>query len=123
MKIGELSERTGASARSIRYYESLGLVRAERLSNGYREFPEASVQTVEMIKWLLELGFPTELIERVLPCTGESGPIEGDCSTLARRVAEIRDEMDAKAAKLTETSAALTHYLAAVGAASAPARV
>jgi DNA-binding transcriptional MerR regulator len=122
MKIGELSERTGASARSIRYYESLGLVRSERLPNGYREFSESSVATIEMIRWLLELGFPTELIERVLPCTGEAGPIEGDCSALARRVVEIRDEMDAKAARLSETSAALTRYLAAVGAASAPAR-
>lgn len=116
MKIGELSERTGASARSIRYYESLGLLRAERLSNGYREFSDASVKTVEMIKWLLDLGFPTELIDRVLPCTGEAGPVEGDCGAIARRVTEIRDEMDAKAARLAETSAALTRYLGAVDA-------
>jgi DNA-binding transcriptional MerR regulator len=112
MKIGELSERTGASARSIRYYEQLGLLTAVRLGNGYREFDDAAVQTVDTIKTLLDLGFPTELIQRVLPCTGDAGPVGQDCGVLIRRVAEIRDEMDAKAARLMDTRDALTRFLA-----------
>ncbi|GAA4159800.1 hypothetical protein GCM10022286_14810 [Gryllotalpicola daejeonensis] len=112
MRIGELSERTGASARSIRYYEQIGLLRSMRLGNGYREFDESAVKTVDTIKTLLELGFPTELIQRVLPCTGEAGPIGQDCGVLMQRVAEIRDEMDAKASRLIDTRDALTSFLA-----------
>jgi len=112
MRIGELSERTGASARSIRYYEQLGLLTARRLSNGYREFDDDAQRTVETIKTLLELGFPTELIERVLPCTGDAEPAAQDCGVLMQRVTEIRDEMDAKARRLVETRDALTRFLA-----------
>lgn len=111
MKIGELSERTGASARSIRYYEQTGLLESVRLDNGYRDFDDAAVTTVTTIKSLLDLGFPTELIERVLPCTGDAGPVAPDCGALMARVTEIRDEMDAKAARLLETRDALTHFL------------
>jgi DNA-binding transcriptional MerR regulator len=119
MRIGELSERTGASARSIRYYEQVGLLRSQRLSNGYREFDDDALRTVETIKTLLELGFPTELIERVLPCTGDAGPVGQDCGTLMTRVAEIRDDMDAKARRLAETRDALTGFLARAAAESA----
>jgi len=112
MRIGELSERTGASARSIRYYEQLGLLTSARLGNGYREFDDSAVATVDTIKALIDLGFPTELIQRVLPCTCDAGPAGQDCGVLMRRVAEIRDEMDAKAARLIETRDALTGFLA-----------
>jgi DNA-binding transcriptional MerR regulator len=111
MRIGELSERTGASARSIRYYEQVGLLRSSRLGNGYRDFGDDALRTVETIKTLLDLGFPTELIERVLPCTGDAGPIAQECGVLVQRVTEIRDEMDAKARRLAETRDALTRFL------------
>jgi DNA-binding transcriptional MerR regulator len=112
VKIGELSERTGASARSIRYYEQIGLLASTRESNGYREFDASAVATVATIKSLLDLGFPTELIARVLPCTGEAGTAGQDCSVLMTRVAQIRDEMDAKAQRLLETRDTLTRFLA-----------
>lgn len=116
MRIGELSERTGASARSIRYYEQTGLLESDRLTNGYREFKESAVSTVLTIRTLFELGFPSELVARVLPCTGDAGPAGQDCSVIMKRVAEIRDEMDAKARSLDETRDALTLFLAAQGA-------
>jgi DNA-binding transcriptional MerR regulator len=111
VKIGELSERTGASTRSIRYYEQLGLLTSARMHNGYREFEPSAVATVATIKSLLDLGFPTELIARVLPCTGEAGTAGQDCGVLMARVAEIRDEMDAKATRLLETRDTLTRFL------------
>ncbi|MEK5171614.1 MerR family DNA-binding transcriptional regulator [Staphylococcus sp. FSL K6-0223] len=38
MLIKEISEETGASIRSIRYYEEKGLLNPNRLGNGYREY-------------------------------------------------------------------------------------
>lgn len=111
MKIGELSRVTGASPRSLRYYEELGLISSVRQPNGYRDYDEATAGVVSTIKSLLELGFPMTLIGRVLPCTGDSGPIEGECSGIMARVAEIRDEMDEKAHRLLETRDALTAFL------------
>ncbi|WP_157560856.1 MerR family transcriptional regulator [Humibacter albus] len=111
MKIGELSSATGASPRSLRYYESLGLISSRRQPNGYREYDSSAAETVGTIKSLLDLGFPTSLIERVLPCTAGAGPIEGDCAAISERVAQIRDEMDAKAQRLLQTRDLLSDYL------------
>jgi DNA-binding transcriptional MerR regulator len=111
VKIGELSRSTGASARSLRYYEQIGLISSERLSNGYRDYDETAAETVETIKSLLDLGFPTTLIERVLPCTGEGAVLSGDCSAITERVTQIRDEMDDKAQRLVKTRDALTSFL------------
>lgn len=113
MRIGELSDRSGASPRAIRYYEELGLLRAERRHNGYREFDDASVQSVMTIRALFQLGFTSELVAQVLPCTTDAGPVAADCGALMRRIAEIRDDMDAKARRLDATRDELTAFLAA----------
>lgn len=111
MRIGELSRETGASPRAIRYYEQTGLLQSERRSNGYREFDDTAIETVTTIRTLFGLGFASELVARVLPCTGDAGPIAGDCGALMQRVAEIRDEMDAKARRLDATRDQLTQFL------------
>ncbi|WP_319949524.1 MerR family transcriptional regulator [Streptomyces halobius] len=43
MRIGELAERTGASRRSIRYYEQQGLLESERTGKGRRVYGENAV--------------------------------------------------------------------------------
>lgn len=111
MRIGELSRATGASPRSLRYYEQLGMISSVRRPNGYREYDDATVTVVDTIKTLLGLGFPSTLIERVLPCTGDAGPLEGECSGILARVTEIRDEMDDKAHRLLATRDALNDFL------------
>ncbi|MFE1860479.1 MerR family transcriptional regulator [Streptomyces anandii] len=68
MRIGELSERSGASARSIRYYESVGLLSSRRASNGYREFDAGALEQVAKIKLLLRVGLDIVDIVAVLPC-------------------------------------------------------
>ena len=36
MSIGELAERAGLSTRTLRHYESIGLLRPARSANGYQ---------------------------------------------------------------------------------------
>lgn len=63
MKIGELSRRTGTSAPTIRYYESIGLLPAPlRESGGQRSFDEADERRVRFIGSCRELGFSLEQI-------------------------------------------------------------
>jgi DNA-binding transcriptional MerR regulator len=111
MRIGELSEATGASPRALRYYEQLGLISSERRVNGYRDFDESAADTVRMIKRLLELGLPTEVIRDVLPCTGPAGPAGQDCGALMARVSVIRDEMADRAERFAAVSDALTRFI------------
>jgi DNA-binding transcriptional MerR regulator len=114
-----LSELTGASARSLRYYEDLGLIRSTRQPNGYRDYDEQALDFVVKIRSFIDLGFPTNLISQILPCTGDAGPIEGDCAALMARVREIRDEMDDKARRAADTRDVLTAFLAQAESSSA----
>ena len=68
MKIRQLADRTGASIRSIRHYEKKGLLPVSRLANNYREFDEASVETVRTIQLYLALGLTTDQIRDIMYC-------------------------------------------------------
>jgi DNA-binding transcriptional MerR regulator len=111
LRIGELSEATGASARSLRYYEQQGLLTSERGPNGYREYEPEAVEAVLRIKALLDVGLPTETIRDILPCDGAGGPEPEVCPVLLERIAGLRDRLAEQAQELARTSRALTSYL------------
>lgn len=68
LTIGELAARTGASRRSLRYYETLGLLRAERASNGYRSYGMEATDVVHRIQNLIRLGVPLRSAGPLLRC-------------------------------------------------------
>lgn len=68
MKIGELSQKTGASVRSIRYYEQQGLITSARTSGGYRLYHNTHIEQVNTIQFYLSLGLTTEQISGFLHC-------------------------------------------------------
>lgn len=71
MRIGELAAATGASTRSLRYYEQQDLIKAERSPSGQRLFAESTVERVRLIRQLLTAGLGTETIREVLPCVND----------------------------------------------------
>ena len=60
MNIGEVAERAGLPAKTIRYYEDIGLVRAARDANGYRSFSEADMHKLVFVARARALGFSIE---------------------------------------------------------------
>ena len=68
MLIKELSCQTGASIRSIRHYESKGLLYARRLANGYRDYDGDAIAKVKTIQLYLSLGLTTESIAQIIDC-------------------------------------------------------
>lgn len=68
MHIGELSERSGISIRSIRYYEQKGLLSPERGINGYRNYTEGDLVRAGLIRTYLSLGLPVKEITALLAC-------------------------------------------------------
>lgn len=67
MNIGAVAERSGVSAKSIRYYESIGLIRpAERRANGYRSYSRNEMQTLAFIKQARRLGFSVDEVRDLL---------------------------------------------------------
>ncbi|MBU7441245.1 MerR family transcriptional regulator [Paraburkholderia fungorum] len=68
LTIGELSQRTGASVRSIRHYDEHGLLASVRASNGYRMFPDKAVAQVKQIQRMIATGFTIEDIRGFPDC-------------------------------------------------------
>ena len=60
MNIGEVSERSGLPAKTIRYYEDIALVRPLRSANGYRSFRESDIHKLAFLGRARALGFSIE---------------------------------------------------------------
>jgi DNA-binding transcriptional MerR regulator len=68
LTIGEVSQRTGASVRSIRHYDENDLLASVRASNGYRMFPEKAVTQVKQIQRMIATGFTIDDIRGFPDC-------------------------------------------------------
>ncbi|UCM87968.1 MerR family transcriptional regulator [Streptomyces marincola] len=71
MRIGELSARTGASPRSLRYYEAQGLLASSRSPSGQRHYNEEHIQRVRLVQAFLAAGVPSATIAEMAPCMSE----------------------------------------------------
>ncbi|MFH8660983.1 HEAT repeat domain-containing protein [Streptomyces afghaniensis] len=71
MLIGDVARRSGVSARMLRHYESLGLVRPTgRTDAGYREYSGEDVRRIFHIESLRSLGLPLREVKRALDDPG-----------------------------------------------------
>jgi DNA-binding transcriptional MerR regulator len=109
MRIGELADRTGASVRSLRYYEQVGLVRSRRTAGNQREFDDAAVERVRLIRDLLAAGLSTSTIDDVLPCVSDP---ESQTPLLTRTLLAERARIDAEIARLEDMRGLLDGVIA-----------
>lgn len=79
MRIGELTARTGATVKAIRYYEQLGLITPARQDNGYRDFDEHDVRAVTEIRELASIGISPQQAAPFLDCLGLGHERGDDC--------------------------------------------
>ena len=73
MKIGELAERSGVPASTIRYYEKEGLLpKAQRGANGYRDYQDGALERLDLIQLGQNLGFSLDAIRTVVGLHGDA---------------------------------------------------
>jgi MerR family copper efflux transcriptional regulator len=107
LTIGEASSASGVSAKMIRYYESIGLVRpATRTESNYRTYDARAVETLRFVASARHLGFSMEEIGRLLALWQDRGRASADVKALA--VKHI-DELEARIAAMTAMKATLEH--------------
>ncbi|MEV6115842.1 MerR family transcriptional regulator [Streptomyces sp. NPDC052109] len=113
MRIGELARRTGVSERSLRYYETRGLLTAERTPGGHRDYPEWAVDRVIRIQELYAAGLNSEKIRQLLPCMRDrdGGPSAIATPRLVQDLTAERDRIDSMIADLKRSRETLDEVI------------
>ncbi|WP_354644140.1 MerR family transcriptional regulator [Kitasatospora camelliae] len=111
MRISEVARRAGVTAKTVRYYETLGLISPARLANGYRDYSEQDARMVREARALNRLGIPVEGTRPFLDCLAGGRDHADDCpSSLAGYRAAI-DDLTVRIEALTARRATLTRHL------------
>lgn len=107
MRIGELAERVGVSADTVRFYEREGwLPRPPRQDNGYREYAEADLEHLRLLIDLRRLELPLDEAAR-LAAYCHSGHCADTSAALPQLIAARRAEVADRMARLVELDARL----------------
>lgn len=84
MNIGEAASESGVNAKTIRYYESIGLIPpAIRAENGYRNYSLFDIQTLKFIQHARRLGFSVKDVGGLLELWGNKSRASADVKALA----------------------------------------
>ncbi|RKN10891.1 MerR family transcriptional regulator [Streptomyces radicis] len=112
MRISQLTERTGVPATTLRFYETAGLLPADRTASGYRRYGEDAVERLTFIGAAKHLGLALDEIAELL-AVWESGACREVKADLRPRIAARLTAADERAAELaaftTTLRAALAH--------------
>ncbi|MEW9613464.1 Cu(I)-responsive transcriptional regulator [Shinella sp. S4-D37] len=95
MNIGEAAVATGVTAKMIRHYEQIGLIRAAgRTGAGYRVYGPKDLSTLSFIRRARDLGFSIAQIRDLLALWQDRARASGDVKRIAgEHVAEMKEKM------------------------------
>ena len=110
MRIGDLARRTGASERSLRYYEEQGLLHSDRSPAGQRLYDEAAVDRVAWIRRLYAAGLSSRTLIDLLPCV--ETPSEATSRSTLERLREEHDLLTQHIEELVRTRETLGEVMA-----------
>jgi MerR family copper efflux transcriptional regulator len=84
MNIGDVSARLGLPAKTIRYYEDIGLIKPLRSTNGYRSFVTADLHRLAFLGRARALGFTIEDCRTLMALYRDESRASADVKILAK---------------------------------------
>jgi MerR family transcriptional regulator, redox-sensitive transcriptional activator SoxR len=106
LTIGEVSQRSGVAPSALRFYESLGLVRAQRSAGGHRLYPRHVLRRVAFIRIAQRMGLSLDRVREALATLPpDRAPTKAQWSSLSR---SWRRELDDRIALLEKLRDDLT---------------
>lgn len=103
MNISKAAKHSGVPAKTIRYYESIGLIPpASRRENGYRDYADTDISTLRFISRARNLGFSIKDVENLIMLWQDRNRASADVKRLAlnhieeidHRIAELQNVRD-----------------------------
>ncbi|MCF6327069.1 MAG: Cu(I)-responsive transcriptional regulator [Devosiaceae bacterium] len=108
MNIGDVSTRSGLPAKTIRYYEDIGLVKPLRGENGYRTFREQELHKLAFLGRARALGFTIEDCRALIALYDDDERSSADVKRIAK---EHLVQINAKIEGLKSMSNTLSHLI------------
>ncbi len=108
MNIGDVASRSGLPAKTIRYYEEIGLVKPLRDTNGYRAFREPELHKLVFLARARALGFTIEDCRALLALYDDETRASADVKKIAN---EHLTKIEAKIADLNSMRDTLSHLV------------
>ncbi len=110
MRIGELADRGGVSTKTIRYYESIGILpEPARTGGGYRDYPSEAVERLGFIRDAQASGLTLAEIASVLELKGAG---ERSCEHTTALLERHLHDIDQQIERLTAARKALAELTA-----------
>ncbi len=106
LNIGDVAKRTGLRAKTIRYYEDIGLVKPLRDTNDYRVYRDSDLHKLIFLGRARALGFTIEDCRNLLALYEDESRASADVKAITRRHLE---EIEAKIKDLQAMHATLSH--------------
>jgi DNA-binding transcriptional MerR regulator len=99
LTIGQVAETSGVAAKTIRYYEQIGVLPApSRTASGYRLYDQPGVERLRFIRRARSLGLPLQQLKTLMgTLDGGPGP-----ALRPRLRALVRGQLDAVTNQITE---------------------
>lgn len=105
LSIGQVARHSGVSVETVRFYERQGLIeKPRRKESGYRQFPEAVIGRLRVLRRARELGFSLPEIREMFDL-GAGGEVP--CGEVRRRAEARIDEIDERVRDLEKMRLAL----------------
>jgi DNA-binding transcriptional MerR regulator len=119
MQISEVARSAGVTTKSVRYYESMGLVSSRRLANGYRDYDEHQARLVAEVRALSRLGIRLEQTRPFIDCLVAGHASGDDCPDSIATYRRAIDDMTQRIDELEARRSALVALLNSADSADA----
>jgi len=112
LRIGEVAQATGVSAKTIRYYEDVGVLPpAQRAENGYRLYSAEDVQRLRFIRNARRLDFSLDDLREVVALRDRG---EAPCNYVAHLLQQKATEIEEQIQQLQALQQDLQQLVAQV---------
>ena len=108
MNISDSAQQTGLPAKTLRYYEEISLLVPDRADNGYRDFSNDHIATLQFLKRARDLGFSIEECRTLLSLYSDANRTSAEVKAIASK---HLDEIDEKINVLKDMRETLAHLI------------
>ncbi|UKV16753.1 Cu(I)-responsive transcriptional regulator [Thalassospiraceae bacterium SW-3-3] len=108
MNISDASRDSGLPAKTIRYYEDIGLIKPGRLGNGYRDYSDDDLHKLRFLQRSRGLGFSVEDCRVLLSLYEDRNRASADVKQIAKTHLV---EIERKIAELQSLQRTLSHLV------------